>query len=75
MKLNVTVKSEHTDIVSCVAWSSDCQLLSCSDEKLICKWGSDGDINGKITTITNSFISCVDWFPSSGKQVTINIYI
>jgi len=50
-----------------VAWSPDCQLLSCSDDKVICKWGADGESTGKITTI-NAFITSVSFFPSSGKQ-------
>ena len=56
-----------SDIVSAVSWSPDCQLLSASDDKLLCKWGSDGEINGKISTL-QVFVTRISWFPTTGKQ-------
>jgi hypothetical protein len=57
-----------TEITTAVSWSPDCQLLSCSDDKIVGKWGADGESIGKITTL-NVFISSLSWFPASGKQV------
>lgn len=67
MKLTVAVKSEHDDIASAVTWSPDCQLISCSDDKVLAKWGADGSSSGKITNIT-AYSTDVHWFPGSGKQ-------
>ena len=60
------------EITTAVSWSPDCQLLSCSDDKIVGKWGADGESIGKINTL-NIFISSLSWFPVSGKQVrTVN---
>ena len=67
MKLTVTVKSEHDDIASAVTWSPDCQLISCSDDKVLGKWGADGSSSGKITTVS-AYATDIHWFPGSGKQ-------
>jgi WD40 repeat protein len=56
-----------TDIVSAVAWSPDGQLLSCGDDKVICKWGADGESLGKIPI--GVYATCISWFPATGKQV------
>ena len=71
MRLDISIKHEHTDITTAVAWSPDCQLLSTSDDKVICKWGAGADGEGvtKLTTI-NAFVSSLAFFPSSGKQVS-----
>ena len=58
-----------SDIVTAVAWSPDCQLFSCSDDKAIGKWGADGEAAGKITTI-NVFPSSISFYPGIGKQVS-----
>ena len=39
MRLDVKVKQEHAEIVTAVTWSPDCQLISCSDDKQLLKWG------------------------------------
>ena len=67
MRLNVSVKTEHKEIASAVAWSPDAQLLSCADDKMICKWSADGECAGKITTLSAFVTSCC-WFPSMGKS-------
>mmetsp|Transcript_5293 Transcript_5293/g.8626 ORF Transcript_5293/g.8626 Transcript_5293/m.8626 type:complete len:779 (+) Transcript_5293:121-2457(+) len=66
MRLDITAKQEHTDIASAVAWAPDGQLISCGDDKNICKWGADGDSLGKIPV--NVFATCISWFPATGKQ-------
>lgn len=57
-----------TDIVTALAWSPDSQLLSCSDDKIIHKWGADGEKLGNINSI-NVYVSGMSWFPTTGKQV------
>ena len=57
-----------SDVVSAVGWSPDCQLISCADDKVLCKWGPDGDMLGKITTV-NSYVTSLSWLPVVGKQV------
>ena len=55
-------------MVTAVAWAPDSQLVSCSDDKSLCKWTADGEhAGGKISI--DAFISHVSWFPSVGKQV------
>ena len=74
MRLNVTVKrSEHSDIGSAVAWSSDGQLLSCADDRVICRWNADGESAGKITTMQN-YVTSVCWFPVLGKQASADMF-
>jgi hypothetical protein len=58
-----------TEISTSASWSLDCQLLTCGDDKIVFKWGPDGDNLGKVTTL-NVFATCVEWFPSYGKQVS-----
>jgi WD40 repeat protein len=56
-----------TDIVSAVAWSPDGTLLTVSDDKTVCRWSADGDMQGSFPI--NVFGTNVSWFPKSGKQV------
>ena len=64
MKLNISLETEHSDIVSSVAWSVDGQLLSYGDDKVLCKWTADGQSAGKIGTI-NAYGTSLS---ISGKQ-------
>jgi intraflagellar transport protein 80 len=61
-------RSDH-DIVTAVAWTPDCQLFSCSDDKVIWKWTADGESAGKVTSFDNLFITNISWIPPVGKQV------
>jgi intraflagellar transport protein 80 len=73
MKLNISVKAgEHSDIATSVAWSNENNLFSCSDDKTITKWSSDGAPLSKITSV-QSFTTGISWFPSpgGGKQVRV----
>jgi len=67
MRLDVTVKEEHTDIVPAVVWTPDGQLISCGDDKLVFRWSSDGEKLGKVTNL-NVFVTWMTWFPATGKQ-------
>jgi hypothetical protein len=57
-----------SEISTSTSWSSDCQLLTCGDDKVIFKWGPDGENLGKVASL-NVFATCVEWFPAFGKQV------
>ena len=61
-----------SDVVSAVAWSPDCQLMSCADDKILCKWGPDGDMLGKITSLT-AYATSISWLPAVGKQVSFDV--
>ena len=68
MKLNVAVKQDaHAEICTSIAWSPDSQLLSCSDDKVLCKWGADGESLGKVATLT-AYATSISWCPAVGKQ-------
>jgi len=69
MKFEVITKTEHNEIVTAIGWSPDAQLFSCSDDKNLLKWSSDGSNVTKVST-TNVFITSLSWMPSSGKQST-----
>ena len=56
-----------TDIVTAVGWSTDGQLMSCSDDKTLVAWGADGESKGKVSN-TSAFVTRLDWFPGTGKQ-------
>jgi intraflagellar transport protein 80 len=56
--------------VSAVAWTPDGQLLSCSDDKNVCRWGADGENLGKFPV--GVFATSISWFPSTGKQAPDN---
>lgn len=71
--MNVTVKSEHSDIGCAVAWSSDGQLLSCGDDRTIIRWDAEGAIAGKITTV-QAYVTSVCWFPVVGKQTNADMF-
>ena len=58
-----------SEIATSVAWAPDGQLFSCSDDKDVKKWGSDGSCQGKVTSLS-AFPSCVSWYPSNGKQAS-----
>ena len=64
-----------TDIVTDIAWTSDGQLLSCSDDKDIKRWGADGFSGGKLLTLP-AYPSSMSFNPlnSSGK-VFLYIYL
>jgi WD40 repeat protein len=66
--LNPSLLKLDTEIATSVAWSSDSQLLSASDDKLIQKWSSDAEKIGTINGI-NVFVTSIAWFPSTAKQV------
>ena len=59
-----------SEIACAVAWSSDCQLLSASDDRNICRWSSDAEKQG--VTALNAFVTCLGWFPSNAKQVCVD---
>eukprot|EP01041_Mallomonas_annulata_P002936 gene2936-5768_t len=67
MRLDVSIKTEHTDIATAVAWAPDNQLISCSDDKILIRWSSDGEVVGKISSIS-LYITEISWFPVIGKQ-------
>lgn len=74
MRLDIIFKTEHTDIANGVVWSPDSQLLSCSDDKIICRWSADGEMLGKITSI-GTYCTSLSWFPTAGKQVSDNFAV
>ncbi len=59
-----------TEIATALTWSPDCQLFSCSDDKIVCKWAADGSCLGKINTL-NVFVTGISWYPATGKQVSL----
>lgn len=69
MRLDISIKTEHSDISTAVTWTPDNQLISCSDDKVLCRWASDGEVVNKITSIT-TFITGISWLPVVGKQST-----
>ena len=68
MRLDLLEKTEHSDIATAVAWSPDCQLFSCSDDKTISKWSSEGEHAGKISLDPKTFASCISWVPAVGQK-------
>ena len=66
------MKYLDSEIATAVGWSPGNELLSCSDDKIVCKWGADGEPTGKITTL-NVYASSLSWFPTSGKQVCYGV--
>jgi len=74
VKLNVDIHPEHNEIATSLAWSSDSQLLSCSDDKQIFRWSSDGERVGTALSVS-VFVTSVSWFPSSNKQISDNFVI
>lgn len=67
MRLDVSIRKEHTDIATAVAWAPDNQLISCSDDKILIRWTSDAEVAGKITTLA-VYVTGMAWFPVIGKQ-------
>ena len=68
MKLNISVKADaHSEICTAVSWSPDAQLLSCSDDKVLSKWGADGEALGKVATLS-VYTTSISWCPATGKQ-------
>lgn len=57
-----------SEISNGVVWSPDSTLLSCSDDKVICRWSADGELLGKISSVPH-FCTSLSWFPAAGKQV------
>lgn len=73
MRLDLNTKTEHDEIVSAVAWAPDGQLLSCSDDKHVCRWSADGEMLGKFSI--GVFVTSMSWFPSTGKQAPENFAV
>lgn len=68
MRLTITPKHDaHSEVCTAVAWSPDSQLMSCSDDKVLCRWGADGESLGKVTTLS-VFTTSISWCPATGKQ-------
>ena len=57
-----------SDITTSVSWTPDNQLVSCSDDKTMAKWNSDGDSSGKLGTLSSVYSTSISWFPATGKQ-------
>ena len=68
MRLDIIIKTEHTDISTAVTWSPDCQLFSCSDDKSISKWSSEAEHVGKISLANNVYATSISWLPSGGNK-------
>ena len=67
--MSCPVLPSDSDMVTAVAWAPDNQLVSCSDDKTLCKWSADGEHAGNKISV-DIFISHISWFPTVGKQVT-----
>ena len=71
---NYFVNISDTEIVTAVSWTPDSQLISCSDDKTMVKWGADGEKNGNIPIKElNIFVTNISWFRSINKQVISSI--
>jgi len=67
MKLDITVKADkHTEICTACAWAG-ADLVSCSDDKQLIKWGNDGEFIGTLATI-DAFVTSIAWYPDLGKR-------
>ena len=64
----VDVFYPDSDIATAVDWTPDTVLFSCSDDKDIYKWSTDGGTGGKVASI-DAYITHISWFPPVGKQV------
>ena len=67
MKIDLTIKTEHSDIATAVTWSPDCQLFSCSDDKSISRWSSEAEHLGKIS-LPNVYASAISWLPNGASK-------
>mmetsp|Transcript_12473 Transcript_12473/g.33372 ORF Transcript_12473/g.33372 Transcript_12473/m.33372 type:complete len:742 (-) Transcript_12473:178-2403(-) len=59
-------KNQHSDIVTGVCWTPNGELLSCSDDKSILRWNSQGESQGKVGAFDSHFTG-MHWFPSVNK--------
>ena len=59
----VLLRFLDAEMVTSLGWSLDNQLFTCSDEKMILKWGLDGEPQTKVTDL-DSFATCFQWHQS-----------
>ncbi|OAJ40437.1 hypothetical protein BDEG_24171 [Batrachochytrium dendrobatidis JEL423] len=85
LKIRQDAVNKHTDIVTCVGWTSNNELYSVSDDRKIMKWSGDGDSLGILTTfepaqedtLPPAYITDMHWFPIAPKkgQSSSDIYV
>ncbi len=61
-KINQAKVTHHKDVATAVGWSPSNELLSASDDKVIAKWGLDGEFIADLCNI-DEFITDLHWFP------------
>ncbi|XP_065841132.1 intraflagellar transport protein 80 homolog [Oscarella lobularis] len=80
MKFKVTLqkKQNHTELVSCVGWSSSDELFSAADDHLILKWSANSDDTTQITKLSKEvFPTDLHWFPANagGKRLASDLFV
>jgi intraflagellar transport protein 80 len=64
LKYKKKEKNIHNEIVTSVCWTSNNQLFSLGDDKIINIWDSNGDFVNKFLELDN-YITYMEWSPNS----------
>jgi intraflagellar transport protein 80 len=51
-------------MATALGWTPANELFTCSDDKSIWKWNIDGEPLDQITTLGDTFVTDLDWFPT-----------
>lgn len=49
ISVSLTKTKGHGDIASGLGWSASNELFSCGDDHAVCRWSSEGDLEGKVS--------------------------
>ncbi len=70
----------HSELVSCVAWTTSEELFSCGDDHQILKWKRLSDETSTVANLPNEiFATDIHFFPrglgGKGKQPQADIFV
>ncbi|XP_071838228.1 intraflagellar transport protein 80 homolog [Apostichopus japonicus] len=80
LKTSLAKEPKHSELVSCVAWTTSEELYSCSDDHQILKWNLVSDETSTLAKLPNEiYATDIHFFPRAlggkGKQSQADVFV